>query len=147
MNVEDRLRQQWCTPARSTSRWLPLRRGGIVFKITTSSIFEFITWPGPLPTCNGKDTSSSFATRTSAALQRVPRYRSYRPREPVAVSGITDKVHLVDRPSSGTLLDNHGETRSFISYFVPSLLEFLGTVDATRIRTDNDRVVCISQPK
>ena len=60
----------------------------------------------------------------------------------VTVLDVSDKVHCVNQSGASTLLDNHGQTNVLHVVLVhKTFLEFLGSVNTTGIRTDNDGVV------
>jgi len=60
----------------------------------------------------------------------------------IAVLDLTDEVHLVNSSGAGTLLDDHGEANIVhVELVSKALLELLGTVDTTGVRTYNDGIV------
>mmetsp|Transcript_2908 Transcript_2908/g.6451 ORF Transcript_2908/g.6451 Transcript_2908/m.6451 type:complete len:299 (-) Transcript_2908:597-1493(-) len=106
----------------------------------------FISWSTQKTmTCEGEDTTGAlFYQNVGSLTESTGSIDHIIDQDTVTVLDVTDKVHTVNETGTGTLLYNHSEADVWHLVLVhEALLELLGTVHTTGIRTDDDRVVQI----
>mmetsp|Transcript_15296 Transcript_15296/g.33059 ORF Transcript_15296/g.33059 Transcript_15296/m.33059 type:complete len:225 (+) Transcript_15296:210-884(+) len=155
VNVEDRLGQQRCHTklhkflirsslrcARNGIQDNTLLQLGIGNPLISRSRQEPVG-------CKCKDTSGTLGYKNVCSLtQCTGSINHIINDDTIAILHISDKIHLIHRSSTSTLLNNHGNSNILPSIFVGKpLLKFLRTVHSSSIWTNNDRIVQVLSSK